>query len=61
MDEIFERKKLERAIKRDLEEIEYIRNNYVFEEKLTFEQLKEIDSIVSNLWLKYHYLIPKKF
>jgi len=56
MDELTEKKKMIKEITRDLEEIKYIRDNYVFEDELSFVDVKELSLLTSNLWLKYHKL-----
>lgn len=57
VDEINEKHKMIKEINTCLEEIEYIRKNLVFDDELNFNDLKEIDLLVGNLWLKYHKLI----
>lgn len=56
MDKIKEKQKLVKEITTCLEEIEYIRKNYVFESELSFNDLKELDLLIGSVWLKYHKL-----
>lgn len=59
VDELREKAKMIKEIQTCLEEIEYIRKNLVFDNELSFDNVKELDLLVGNLWLKYHKLIIK--
>lgn len=54
-----EKKKLIKEITNCLDEIRYYRDNYVFEEELEFEDVKQLSLLVDNLWLAYHKLYNK--
>lgn len=58
--EIDEKKKCIKEIKEDLENIEFWRNNYVFEDELELEKIKEIQNQTSKLWLIYYKLYKEK-
>jgi hypothetical protein len=60
VNEQLEKQKLIKEINRCLEEIEYWRKNYVFEEELEYEDIKEIDFLLGQLWHKYYKLYKSK-
>lgn len=57
MDDIRAKQKMIKEIQTCLEEIDYIRRNLIFDSELSFDNVKKIDLLVGNLWLKYHKLI----
>ena len=60
METITERKKkLIKEITRCLDDINYYRNNYIFEEELDFEKVKEISMAIDKAWLLYYKLYEK--
>jgi len=61
MDKTKEKIKLIRSIEQYLDEIIYLRNNYVFESELEFETVKEIEIALGDVWLIYQRLSDKYF
>lgn len=59
VDIIKEKNKLIEEITRCLNEIMYCRDNYVSEEELNYETVKELSILVDKLWLKYYNLQKK--
>lgn len=59
VNEITEKKKLIKEITNCLDDIKYWRENYVFEDELEYNDVKEIDFLLGNTWLKYKKLYDK--
>jgi hypothetical protein len=51
-----QKKKLIKEIETCFDEIKYLRDNYTFEEEMTFEKVKEIELAIGKVWLIYHKL-----
>lgn len=54
-----EKKKLIKEIERCLDDINFWRNNYVFESELDFEKVKEMSMAIDKAWLLYYRLYEK--
>lgn len=59
VDEIKEKQKIIKEIKESLDDIEYWRKNYIFEDELSFEDVKELDLLIGKTWRKYYNLYKK--
>ena len=51
-----DKERLIKSIREDLDTIEFWRNNYIFEEELEIEKVREIDLAIGKVWLIYFNL-----